>query len=363
MTEQVYRAGSLMPLARVHGPGDMRIDHIAAPAPGPRDVVVQVGACGICGSDLGYVAKGGLGGPALAEPLPIGHELAGTVVALGEQVEGIALGMRCAVNPDDGLIGGGGPEGAMAPYLLVPDARVGTTLFPIPETLSFEEAALAEPLSVALHGINIAGAKPGAKVVVLGAGPIGLSTIALLRHRGVDDIVAADLSDTRLERARQMGATHLVNPGRDELIDAVGAAHGTGTRFGFPYVDTDIFIDTAGALPALEAVVEAAKYRARIVVVALYAKPLQLNLWKLMANEITLSGSIAVMRHAEFGECVDLLAARSIDVAPLISHRIGFDSIHDAFAIAADTNQSAKVMLTFVGDAPGATDDQKRAMR
>lgn len=105
-----------MRLARVHGVGDMRIDEVPVPAVGPRDVLVRIGATGICGSDLGYIAAGGLGGGApLAEPLPIGHEFAGVVEQVGGQVRGIRPGQRCAVNPDAGLIGGAGRAGPLRP--------------------------------------------------------------------------------------------------------------------------------------------------------------------------------------------------------------------------------------------------------
>ena len=95
-----------MKLARVHGPGDVRLDDVDVPTPGPRDVVIKVEACGICGSDLGYIAAGGLGGGhPLSEPLPIGHEFAGVVESVGSEVLDVTPGTRVAVNPDDGFIG------------------------------------------------------------------------------------------------------------------------------------------------------------------------------------------------------------------------------------------------------------------
>lgn len=339
---------STMPLLRVHGVNDMRLDDVPVPEIGPHDVLVRVGAIGVCGSDLGYVAGGGLGGGGeLSEPLPIGHEFAGIVERVGAQVQGISPGQRCAVNPDTGFIGGGGPTGAFAPFILIPQAQLGIDICPIPDSLSLDQAALAEPLSVALHGINIGLAKAGDKVVILGAGPIGLSTIICLRHRGIDDIVIADLSDSRLERARQLGARVTINPSRESLTAAIGEAQGKGERFGMPFVGTDIVIDAAGSPKALEELLDVAKFRARIVVVALHKKPMPLNLWKMMANEFSISGSIATDRADEFNECLAMLAEGTIDVEPLISHRIGFDRVEEAFQVAANTEQSAKVIVTF----------------
>lgn len=339
---------SQMRLARVHGIGDMRVDEVPVPQIGPRDVLVRVGAIGVCGSDLGYVAAGGLGGGGeLAEPLPIGHEFAGVVELVGTDVVGIQAGQRCAVNPDRGMIGGGGPTGAFAPFILVPNAQAGGDICPIPDTLTLEEAALAEPLSVALHGINMGAVTAASKVVILGAGPIGLCTVVCLRHLGVTDIVIADLSDARLVRARALGATMTINPSRESLVDRIGAIHGTGERFGMPFIETDVFIDAAGAQKPLADVLDVAKFRARIVIVALHKKPMPIDLWKMMANEFSITGSIASDREAEFNECLRMLAEGTIDVAPLISHRIGFDRLEEAFATASDTDGSAKVMVTF----------------
>ncbi len=279
--------------------------------------------------------------------MPIGHEFAGIVEKVGDEVVGIVPGQRCAVNPDRGMIGNGGPTGAFAPFILVPNAELHGDICPIPDTLSLEEAALAEPLSVALHGINIGNTTPESKVVVLGAGPIGLCTVVCLRHLGVSKIVVADLSDTRLERARALGASTTINPSRESLGEGIAVAHGRGERFGMPCVDTDIFIDAAGSQKALADVLDVAKFRARIVVVALHKKPMPIDLWKMMANEFSISGSIAADREAEFNECLRMLAEGTIDVTPLISHRIGFNRLREAFDTAADVDGSAKVLVTF----------------
>jgi threonine dehydrogenase-like Zn-dependent dehydrogenase len=337
-----------MQLARVHGPSDVRLDQVPVPTPGPRDVVVRVAACGICGSDLGYIAQGGLGGgAALAEPLPIGHEFAGVVEAVGGEVAGVAPGMRVAVNPDDGFIGGGGTEGAMAPFILIPQAKLGSTLFPVADEVPLDLAALAEPLSVALHGINLVGVTAASKVAVIGAGPIGLSAVAMLRHLGVEDIAIFDREDARLERARKLGAALAVNVSGGGMADALASLHGEGVRFGTRFVGTDVFIDAAGAPAALEEAIAIAKYKARISVIALYKKPCTIDLFKVMANEIGITGSIAVERHAEFGAALDMIADGGVDLSPLISHRIGFDRFDEALAIAADSARSAKVLLTF----------------
>jgi threonine dehydrogenase-like Zn-dependent dehydrogenase len=337
-----------MPLARVHGPGDVRLDTVPIPACGAGEVLLRVGACGVCGSDLGYIAQGGLGGvEPLKQPLPIGHEFAGTVVAVGAGVTGIAPGLRAAVNPDRAFIGGGGPDGAMAPYIRIEGAELGETLFPLPDSLSFAEAALAEPLSVALHGLRVVRVRAADKVAILGAGPIGLCTLVMLHHLGVRDVAIFDRVDERLDRARTLGAGLAVNVTRESLPDALARFHGSGERFGAPFVGTDVFVDCAGSAAALQEALAVARYRARVAVIALHHTPLALDLWRLMANEITISGSVADARSEEFGEAVAMLGQGRQDLSPLISHRIDFDQFHEALATAADAARAAKVVLTF----------------
>lgn len=337
-----------MMAAHVHGPGDVRLDPIAVPMPGPGEVLVRVAACGICGSDLGYIAKGSLDGVRpLLHPLPIGHEFAGTVVAVGSGVDGVATGSRVAVNPDWGYIGGGGPDGAMAPYIRVGAAKMGDTLFPLPDHVSFAEAALAEPLSVALHGLRMVRATEADSVAILGAGPIGLCAVALLHHMGARQIAIVDRVDSRLERARALGASLAVNVMVEQIPAALGRCHGAGDRFGAPFVGTDVFVDAAGSGAMLAEAIGHAKKGARLAVIALHKAPLPIDLFRLMANEITLAGAIADDRPREFAEALAIIAENGAALAPLISHSYPFDCFAEALAMAADADKAAKVMLTF----------------
>ena len=191
----------------IHEVDDARLDEVASPDPGSRDVLVDIKACGICGSDLTYIKIGGIMRPP-GGVTPLGHEAAGEIAYVGKDVEGVSVGQRVIINPmmTPSMIGSGGPEGAFTDQLLVSEARVGDSLLPIPDDLPYHVAALTEPLAVALHGVNRAEAKPGDKVVVFGCGPIGLGMILWLQDRGVEDVVALDLSPDRLERARALGA-------------------------------------------------------------------------------------------------------------------------------------------------------------
>jgi threonine dehydrogenase-like Zn-dependent dehydrogenase len=162
----------------------VRVDDVAPPSPGPLDAVVRIAACGICGSDLSYIKMGGMAGPG-PEPLCLGHEMAGVVDWVGAEVESVRIGDRVVVEPGNdevGRIGGGGPQGGLTPELLVREADAGL-LHAVPDGLSLQVAAFAEPLAVGMHAVDQAQVQPGEAVAVFGCGPIGLAAIATLVDR------------------------------------------------------------------------------------------------------------------------------------------------------------------------------------
>ena len=231
----------------VFGPGDLRLCETPAPIAGSADVLLRVGSVGVCGSDLGFVAAGGVVGPT-ATPIPIGHELSGTVIAAGKDVSGIAIGDRFVVNPLVNLIGNGGPEGGFAEQLLIREvaSRPGS-LIKLPDVLTLEQGALVEPLAVAAHAQNQLGVQPGHKVAVFGAGPIGLAAVVVLRARGGDDIVVFEPSAFRRERAERLGARHAIDPLERRPDEALRAVHGEVPLFRAKAPATTHFLEASGA--------------------------------------------------------------------------------------------------------------------
>jgi threonine dehydrogenase-like Zn-dependent dehydrogenase len=337
-----------MRVLNIHGVGDVRLDPREPPKAGDRDVVVRVKACGICGSDLSYIKGGGIN-RAQGGVTPIGHEAAGEVVQVGEAVSGVKLGQRVVINPmmTSTFIGSGGPEGAFTEEVLVGDVQPGVTLLPIPDDLPFEVAALAEPLAVAMHGVNRTGAKPGDKVAVFGCGPIGLGMVLWLVDRGVTDVVALDLSPERLERAKALGARAVINPGKEDVRARLSELHGTEPILvGPPAVGTDVFMDAAGAPNLLTDILRMGKWHARLVVTAAYMRPLEIDMGAMLLNEMSVTTAIGY--PSELNEVVAALPRVREKAASLISHRYAFDQVIDALGVAG-TPQSAKVMIDFEG--------------
>jgi len=334
-----------MKLARIHGPNDLRVDEVPEPELGPDDVVLDVAACGICGSDVGYVRMGGVQGPT-DTPMPIGHELAGTVAAVGENCESLVnIGDRVALHPGAAGfgLGNGGPEGGFARRLLVRGASANRSLFALPEDMPFSIAALAEPLGVGMHAVDQSDACQGDKVAVLGAGPIGLSAIATLADRGIEDVISIDLSETRLDVARKLGAAHTVNPGKEDLWDALGRIHGTSKLHWMDLVNTNVFIEATGVGPVLSDVIARCAAGSRISVVALHRTEVPVDFMAVLTKEITIRGSIEYPE--DFREMIQLLSRR--DLAPMITHRFGMDDFMAAFDVAKAPDAGAKVMIEF----------------
>jgi threonine dehydrogenase-like Zn-dependent dehydrogenase len=328
--------------ARIHGPGDVRLDDVPDPVAGPGDVVLRVRSCGICGSDLGYIALGGVAGP-MPEPMPIGHELAGVVEQVGSGVRTLSVGDRVALDPRDpegAVTGNGGPEGGFAPRLLVRRADQ-RRLHRLPDSMSFDRAALAEPLGVGMNAVDKLRVLPHEKAVVFGAGPIGLAAVASLRDRGCEDVVAVDLSPQRLELAHSLGARATLHAGEVDVWRELRALHGETLFFGGPVAASDVFVEASGAPTVIPQVIGNARRGARLSVVALHRKPIEVSFLLVLMRELQITG--AMEYPDDFGRGIDLLARR--DLSPMITHRFPLERFHEALDVARDPSVAGKVMV------------------
>ncbi|MEV0366813.1 zinc-dependent alcohol dehydrogenase [Nocardia fusca] len=332
---------------RVHGPGTVSLDSVELPECGPRDAVVELRACGICGSDLGYIRIGGLAGPG-PEPMPLGHEMAGVITTVGSEVTGLQRGQRVVVHPgrdDIGRIGNGSPEGGLAEAVLVRDAAAGDRLYPIPDDMSFELAALTEPLAVGMHAVDRADLDTGATVAVFGCGPIGLAAIATLADRGHTDIVGVEPSATRRRLARALGATATIDPTAVDVWEQLGRLHGTTPAMTGAAPATTGFIEASGAGTVLADIIDNAGPGSRISVVAVHYTPVPVNFLRVLTSELTIRGSIEY--PPRFRDAIDLLERR--DLSPLVTHRFPLERIDDAFATLRHDRECGKILIEMNG--------------
>jgi L-idonate 5-dehydrogenase len=337
--------GTTMRAVVLHGPGDLRVEQQPVPSPGPGEVRVAVDWGGICGSDLSYWRHGASGTAVQRHPLVLGHEIAGTVAELGDGVIGVGLGDAVTVHP--ATVEGRLPEQLHGRDNLHPDLRyLGSAardphtqggfaeqlvvradqLRALPAGLSTRAAAVAEPLGVALHAIARAGSVAGLRVLVSGCGPIGALIVAAAVHQGAD-VTAIDPS----ERARGIAA-------------ALGA--GATLDLGQPVPDDfDVVFEASGVGAAVSTAIDAVRPGGVMVQVGnLPADAVQARLGKLVSREIDLRGSYRFV-----DEITDAVAALAdgLDIDPVVSHEFGLDELEQAFATAADSRASCKVLLRF----------------
>lgn len=335
-----------MKLAMVTGPGQTEVVQVPTPAVGPTDVLVKMRACGICGSDAMYIAIGGI--PPRQGHTPLGHEPAGEVVEVGAQVTGIAVGDHVVVNPmaaPSGIIGNGGALGALGDHLLIEDAVRGKSLQVIPDHIPFEVAALNEPMAVARHGVNRTRPKPTDKVVVFGAGPIGLGATIAYKSLGVAHVVVVDLIPARLDKALRVGADAVINAADEDVAARLVELHGPGESRAPGKAGTDIYLDAAGSPAVIHTVLAAAKQGATLGIVAVHKEPVAVEFINIMSNEISIIGSMGY--PDEIFEVTADLIANWEKYAVIVSHTIDFTDVEGALQLAATPGAADKVVVTF----------------
>lgn len=350
-------ASDTMKAAVYHGIGDVRAETVPTPTPGPRDVLLAVGAVGICGSDLHVYRKGMYGA---TEGRIMGHEFVGTVVAAGAEVEDVAVGERytgftiayCGVcwacthgQPRlcpqlfAGYTGYGKP-GAMAQYVLIEDAVRGENLLPVPDGLSDEQAAMAEPLGTAIYTTFRTKPRDGDQVLIIGAGLIGTLMIRAFRAAADVRIVVTEVSAQRRAMAERAGADVCIDASRADLFDAVRAATGEGAYAFGPSGMADIVVDAAAAPPTFGQALEFVRPKGTVCLVGSPEDRSAADTGLIVNKDLRVIGVFgSTIPHG-----LELLEAGGVDASALISHRFAIDDAAEAFRVAA-TGTTTKVML------------------
>lgn len=323
--------------------GPFRIDLAEAPVPAAAGggALVRVACTGICGTDLAFYREGNLASGTVA-----GHEFAGVVVAVGQGVTGLAPGQRVVANPMCDGVGLGAVPGSFAQYLALPTAELGRTVFALPDEISDEIGALVEPFAVAHHAIGRAAARPGEKVAIYGAGPIGLCILAGLRAQGLSGIAVIDPSPLRRDLALRMGADAVHDPRSGSAVAFLCRQFGAkALRYARePVAQADLVFDCAGVSGVLDDGLHSLAQGGRLCLVADPHHAVMDHARLIMLHEIDLRGCLAYS-SVEFAEAIDLLAGGKVDLTPLITHRFPLSAISEAFATQMDAERAVKVLI------------------
>lgn len=316
----------------------LEIEDRPVPTPAPYEVLIEVAAVGVCGSDVHYYREGRIGDFVVNDPMVLGHELSGRIAAVGDGVDESRIGQRVAVEPQHPcrrckqcmagrynlcpemkFYATPPVDGAFCRYVTI-DADFA---HPVPDSLSDEAAALLEPLSVAVTTMRKAGIVPGSSILIAGAGPIGIITAQAARAFGAARIVVSDPVASRRERALTFGATEVIDP----MVDDVASLD--------PQVD--VFVDASGAIPAVQSGICAVGPAGRVVLVGMGADNYPLPISHIQNLEITVTG---VFRYTDtWPAAIHLASSGLVDLDRLVTGR--YDLEHVADALESDTDPAS----------------------
>jgi L-iditol 2-dehydrogenase len=327
----------------LRGVRDVAVEQRPVPTAGPGEVQVRVGSVGVCGSDVHYYERGRIGQFVVEAPLVLGHEAGGTVSAVGDDVVGLRVGDRVAVEP-------GVPCRACAQcragrYNLCPDVRFFATppydgafceyvtmpadfVYAVPDTVSDDAAGLLEPLSVGIWASRRAGVSPGDRVLVTGAGPIGLIAAQTARAYGATTVAVTDVNRFRLDVAAGLGLTPI------DVSSAPLAEAG---------LEPAVLIECSGNGRATWDAVRTLAPAARVVLVGMGGDEIRLPLSYIQDRELTVTGAF---RYANtWPEAIELAASGRVDLDGLVTGHYGLDQVEQALTAGQDDPESIKVVV------------------
>lgn len=330
--------------ARVTAPETFSVVQQARPEPGPGEVLLEVARAGVCGTDV-HIVEGSY--PLARYPLVLGHELAGTVVQIGEDVSQLEVGHRVTVDPNVPCMAcsecrrnafnhclhmriiGVNVDGGFASYLVVPERAV----FPIGDDLGFGAAALLEPLACVMWGLKRTGLEPGARALVFGAGPMGCLLLQALRFAGASTIASVDLVQHRLETAAALGATETVHAEDHIHLNSLA-------ELGF-----DLVVDATGSPKVLQGTFRFARPNARIWAFGVAPEDATIGVspFELFRKDLTLFGSFALNRT--FDQAIELSSAPGFELESLISHVVPLVDFEKGMKVARYEPNRMKVQF------------------
>ena len=325
-------------------PQEVAVVNSLEPKLSPGEALIKVHYAGICGTDMAIRAGKH---PRAKSPLILGHEMSGTIVDLDETEKAFQVGDRVTVNPliscgtcwscRNGLehicyklnLYGIDAPGCMAEYFKVPVSK----LHRLPDSVSNDKAALTEPLAVGIQAVNTGGSKAGDRVLVMGAGPIGLITAMCLRRKGVEDLMISDVCDYRLQLAAELGFNAVDIRSKNLLKEVMEWTKGDGV---------DAIYEVSGHPSAIEGITDLVRCRGLIMMVSVHKDPRLIDLRAINIKEIQIWGT-RCYQNAAFAEAVSALD--ELPLEKLISHRLPVESGPEGFEIMQNPMEACKILF------------------
>ncbi|KAF1593185.1 UNVERIFIED_CONTAM: Sorbitol dehydrogenase, partial [Eudyptes pachyrhynchus] len=341
----------------VHGPGDIRLENYPIPELGPNDVLLKMHSVGICGSDVHYWEHGRIGDFVVKKPMVLGHEAAGTVTKVGELVK--HLKPDTSQHPGDRVAIEPGVPREVDEYCKIGRYNLTPTIFfcatppddgnlcrfykhnadfcyKLPDSVTFEEGALIEPLSVGIYACRRGSVSLGNKVLVCGAGPVGMVTLLVAKAMGAAQVVVTDLSASRLTKAKEVGADFTIQVGKEtpqEIASKVESLLGS---------KPEVTIECTGAESSVQTGIYATHSGGTLVIVGMGAEMVNLPLVHAAIREVDIKG---VFRYCNtWPMAISMLASKTLNVKPLVTHRFPLEKAVEAFE-TAKKGVGLKVMI------------------
>ncbi|MCI6866545.1 MAG: alcohol dehydrogenase catalytic domain-containing protein [Lachnospiraceae bacterium] len=329
-------------------PKEITFREVDIPEPGPDQVLVKIKRIGVCGSDI-HVFHGMH--PYTKYPVTQGHEVSGKIVKLGQYVSNLQVGQRVTIEPqvfcgrchpclhgkynlcENLKVMGFQTVGTASEYFAVDASKIT----PLPEGMSYNEGAMIEPLAVTVHAGKRFADMKGAKVAVLGAGPIGILLSQAVKALGAAEVMITDISEKRLELAKSVGADYAINTAKEDFGEALVACFGPDKA--------DVIYDCAGNDITMNSAIQNARKGSTIILVAVFAKMANVDLAKLNDSELDLNTSM-MYRHEDYVDALRFVNEGKIQLKPLESAHFAFKDYQKAYEyIDANREMTMKVLI------------------
>ena len=328
-------------------PGKIEFREIETPVPKAGEVLIRIMKIGVCGSDI-HVWHGKH--PFTSYPVTQGHEVSGEIAALGAGVENLEVGQKVTIQPqvvcgkcypcrhgkynlcETLKVMGFQTTGVASEYFAVDAAKVT----PLPQEMSFDEGAMIEPLAVAVHAVRKFGDMQGMRVAVLGAGPIGILVAQAAKGMGAESVLITDISDLRLEKARQCGVDFCVNTCEADFGEALVSSFGPDKA--------DVIYDCAGNNVTMGQAIRCARKGSTIILVAVFAGMAEVDLAVLNDHELDLNTTM-MYRNEDYLEAIELVRAGKVDLKPLISKHFAFRDYAEAYRYIDENRETTMKVI------------------